>query len=159
MQIFRLRRGDIEHGMSPISKEFFEVELAQTVLYAATEGLDVVVAIAGKIIKPSNLVLYNDLLKKWRKYYEYNRYRFDFETYILHPAGTRMDMYDDTKGEKFRLATDPDPNKTILDDGYADGGEPYSDAELAAAETEPELRANFLESEYQRREVLFRSWV
>lgn len=146
MQIFKLRRGDIEHGMSPISKEFFEVELAQVVLYAATEGLDVIVAIAGKIIKPSNLVLYNDLLKKWREYYNHNRYRFDFETYILHPVGTRMDMFDDTKGEKFRLATDPYPNLSQT----LPGPGPFLDSDADMRQPKDPYKT--------RREVLFRSW-
>lgn len=145
MQIFRLIRGVYEYGMTSIAKEYFEVEQKQRVTSVVTEGLDVVVTIAGKIIKPSNLVLYKELLKDWRNYFNHNRNRFDVETYILHPIGTRLDMYDNTKGEKFRLAADPDPNQ-----------EPSPQDEQQAR-----LKKEVDETSYlinQRREVLNRSW-
>lgn len=159
MQIFKLRRGDIEHGMTSISREFFEIVLGEIVLTCETEGLDVVVAVAGKITRSLGATIL--LLGDWKRYYQANRYRFDFETYILQPVGARMDMYDNTKGEKFRLAIDLDPGPPT--DAYSwakqraerDKSDPKNEYQ-ARLKKEVDTTSYLIN---QRREVLYRSWA
>lgn len=148
MQIFRCKRGVYEYGWTSITKEYFGVHKGETVLSVETEGVDVVVVIAGKMIKPSNLVLYNDLIKEWRNYFDHNRYRFDLETYVLHPAGTRMDMYDNTQGEKFRLVSKE--SKETKNQEYG----PLNEYQ-ARLKKEIDTTSYLIN---HRREVLFRSW-
>lgn len=91
MQIFKLKRGQFEHGISPISREFFGEELGEIVTRSETQGHDVIVQIAGKITNDPARI--DGLLKRWADYYQENRNRYGFTEHILYPKGTELVEY------------------------------------------------------------------
>ena len=91
MQYFKMERKHDDHGISTISKEFFEVEMGCQVISSVTEGIVVIVQVNRRLTKtPQD---YADILTAWRMYYDQNKDRFNMKTYKMEGDNLEYSCY------------------------------------------------------------------